>query len=113
MGKGKQFVTNGAAAHILGGWSERRDVQLHEHPVRHQRPRRLAERPSNSQTADQVSQWTRQGNIGQGPYTIPLVQGCDGRHFGSTGRNILRHRRMEHGPMINRNQITERSARLC
>jgi len=113
MGKGKQILTSGVGNAILGGWSVNGVMSNYTGtPFTVSAPGASLNAPSNSQTADQVSQWTRLGDIGQGSryYDPNSFKAVTDVRFGSTGRNILRNPGMWNTDiMINRTfQITER-----
>ena len=113
MGKGKQLATSGAANAILGGWSVNGIMSSYTGtPFGVSAPGGSLDAPSNSQTADQVSQWSRIGDIGRGSryYDPTSFKAVTDVRFGSTGRNILRQTGMWNTDiMINRTfKITER-----
>lgn len=113
MGKGKQILTSGVGAAILGGWSVNGVMSSYTGtPFTVSAPGGSLNAPGNSQTADQVAQWTRVGDIGQGSryYDPNSFKAITDVRFGSTGRNILRNPGLWNTDlMINRTfQITER-----
>ncbi len=113
MGKGKMIATTGVANAILGGWSVNGVMSNYTGtPFTVSSPGASLNAPSNSQTADQVSQWTRIGAIGQNSryYDPSAFKAVTDVRFGSTGRNILRNPGIWNtNLMINRTfQITER-----
>ena len=113
MGKGKAIATSGAANAILGGWSVNGVMSNYTGtPFTVSAPGGSLNAPSNSQTADQVSQWSRIGAIGRNStyYDPKSFKAVTDVRFGSTGRNILRQSGMWNTDiMINRTfKITER-----
>jgi len=113
MGKGKAIATSGVGNAILGGWSVNGVMSCYTGtPFTVSSPGASLNAPSNSQTADQLSQWTRLGDIGQGSYYYDPTsfKAVTDVRFGSTGRNILRNPGMWNTDlMVNRNfTITER-----
>ena len=113
MGKGKMIATSGVANAILGGWSVNGVMSNYTGtPFTVAAPGASLNAPSNSQTADQVSQWTRTKAIGQGStyYDTSSFKAVTDVRFGSTGRNILRNPGIWNtNLMVNRTfKITER-----
>ena len=96
VGKGKQFVSNGVASHIIGNWQVNGDIAAYTGtPFSVAAPGNALNAPSNSQTADQVkADVQRIGDVGPGTrYYDPsaFAAPTDPRRFGSTGRNIMRN----------------------
>ncbi|MBL0155961.1 MAG: TonB-dependent receptor [Bryobacterales bacterium] len=113
MGKGKAIATSGVANAVLGGWSVNGVMSNYTGtPFTVSAPGASLNAPSNSQTADQVSQWTLLGAIGQNSryYDPSAFKAVTDVRFGSTGRNILRNPGIWNTDiMINRTfKITER-----
>ncbi|HEY3443456.1 MAG TPA: TonB-dependent receptor [Paludibaculum sp.] len=113
MGKGKAIATSGAANAILGGWSVNGVMSNYTGtPFTVSAPGGSLNAPSNSQTADQVSQWSRIGAIGRNStyYDPTSFKAVTDVRFGSTGRNILRQPGIWNTDiMINRTfKVTER-----
>lgn len=113
MGPGKKFVNKGVASHILGGWAVNGVMSNYTGtPFNVSAPGGSLNAPGNSQTADQVAQWTKLGNIGRGSYYYDpsAFKAVTDVRFGTTGRNIMRGSGVWNTDlMINRTfKITER-----
>ena len=95
VGKGKQFLSSGPVAQLVGGWQVNGIVSAYTGtPFTVSAPGGSLNAPSNSQTADQVNpNVQRFGQVGPGGFYYdpaafaPVTQ----QRFGSSGRNILRN----------------------
>ena len=113
MGKGKQFVKDGVAAQILGGWSVNGVMASYTGtPFTVGAPGGSLNAPSNTQTADQVAPLNLIGAIGQNSYYYDPAsfKAVTDVRFGTSGRNIVRNPGMWNTDlMINRSfKITEK-----
>jgi len=94
FGKGKQFLTNGIASAIAGGWSINGVFSAYTGvPFTVLAPGASVNAPGNTQTADQVkSNVEKFGNVGAGQfyYDPAAFAAVSEVRFGTTGRNLLR-----------------------
>ena len=94
FGKGKDFVNQGVAAAIVGGWSVNGVFSAYTGtPFTVSASGASLNAPGNSQTADQVKVDVEKiGDVGRGQYYYDptAFAAVTGVRFGSTGRNILR-----------------------
>lgn len=95
VGKGKQFLSSGPVAQIVGGWQVNGIVSAYTGtPFTVSSPGSSLNAPNNTQTADQVNPVVqRLAQVGPGTWYYdptafaPVTQ----QRFGSSGRNILRN----------------------
>jgi hypothetical protein len=94
VGKGKQFVNSGPASYVLGNWQVNGVVAAYTGtPFTVTAPGSALNAPGNSQTADQVGEVRKIGEVGPGTRWFDIsafAAPTDPGRFGTTGRNILR-----------------------
>lgn len=94
VGKGKQFVNNGPLAYIVGQWQVNGILAAYTGtPFTVTAPGSALNAPSNTQTADQVGQVRKLGQVGPGTNWYDpsaFAAPTDPGRFGTTGRDILR-----------------------
>jgi outer membrane receptor protein involved in Fe transport len=94
MGKGKSFANSGAISHVLGGWQFSGVYRAYTGtPFTVSAPGGSLNAPSNSQTADQIGEVTKIGQVGPGTnwFNPGAFRAVTEQRFGSSGRNILRN----------------------
>jgi len=93
MGKGKQYVTNGAGAMLLGGWQINASISMVSgNPFAVLSDGASLNAPGNVQVADQISEARKLGGVGLGdPYYDPTsFAAVSGARFGNMGLNNIR-----------------------
>jgi hypothetical protein len=94
VGQGKPYVNSGALAHVVGNWQINGVLAAYTGtPFTVTAPGSALNAPGDTQTADQVGEIRKIGEVGPGTNwfdTSAFKAPTDPGRFGSTGRNILR-----------------------